>query len=69
MLFVALQHDELGMPFVFERLKEGMNLERAEAAPERLVLVARNLLIAKEQHLMLDESGSHLVERFITELS
>ena len=46
-----------------------MNLERAEVAAERLVLVAGNFLIAKEQHLMLDERGPHLVERALAEFS
>ena len=60
MLFVALQHDELRMALLLERLQVGMNLERAEVTPERLVLVAGNFLIAKEQHLMLDERFTHL---------
>jgi hypothetical protein len=69
MLFVALQHHELRMALVFERLQIGMNLERAEVAPERLVLVAGNFLIAKEQHLMLNECSSHLVKGSIAEFS
>jgi hypothetical protein len=57
------------MALVFERLQVGMNLERAEVAPERLVLVAGNFLIAKEQHLMLNECGPHLVKGAIAKFS
>jgi hypothetical protein len=57
------------MALVFEWLQIRMNLERAEVAAERLVLVASNFLIAKEQHLMLNERGSHLVERALAEFS
>jgi hypothetical protein len=57
------------MALVFERLQVGMNLERAEVAPERLVLVAGNFLIAKEQHLMLNECGPHLIKGSIAEFS
>src|SRR5271155_1364145 len=46
-----------------------MNLQRAEAARERLVLIARNLLITEEQHLVLDECGADFVEGLIAELA
>ena len=46
-----------------------MNLERAEAASERLMLIARDFLVAKEQHLMLNECGAHFVERVLAEIS
>jgi hypothetical protein len=64
---IALQYHELRMTLVFERLQERMNLQRAEPTPENLVLFARDLLVAKEQHLMLEKRRPHLVERRIVE--
>src|SRR5208283_55952 len=57
------------MPLVFERLQVGMNLQRAEAAREVLMLVARDFLIAKEQHRMLDERRSQFFKDLVADLS
>ena len=57
------------MPLVFERLQVGMNLQRTEPARESLTLIARDFLIAKEQHLVLNECCPHLVERVVADLS
>jgi hypothetical protein len=57
------------MTLVFERLQDRMNLQRAEPTPEILVFVARYLLVAKEQHLMLEERRPQLVESRVVEAS
>ena len=67
MLRIALQHHELRMTLVFERLQERMNLQRSEPTPEILVLLARDLLAAKEQHLMLEERRTQLAESRVLE--
>src|SRR5438270_12688749 len=46
MLLVAAQDYELGMSLVLQRLQKRMYLQRAKAAAEMLVLLARYLLIA-----------------------
>ena len=40
-----------------------MNLQGAEAPAEILMLLARDLLVAEEQHLMLEERRAQLRER------
>jgi hypothetical protein len=57
------------MPFILERLKIGMNLEGAESSSEGLVLIACDLLIAKEQYLVLDERIAELCKRGVSRLS
>ena len=39
-----------------------MNLQRTEAPPEILMLLARDLLVAEKQHLMIEEGRAHLRE-------
>src|SRR5262245_51370910 len=61
-LLVARQHDEFRMPEILQRLQKRMNLERTETTPEVLVLLAGDLLVAEEQHLMLEKRRAHLRE-------
>ena len=45
----------------------GVHGQLAEEAPERLLLVGRHVLVAEEDHLVLDEGVVHLLERGLVE--
>jgi len=44
---ISLEYDEFRMSFFLKRLLEGVNLQGAELARERFLLILRDLLIAK----------------------
>src|SRR4029450_8657859 len=57
-----------GMTLLLERAQERMHVEPAKAAPERLVLLARQALVPEEQHPMPQEPGLELGEGVVAEL-
>src|SRR3546814_10586757 len=59
-LRVLADREDLGVPF--QRHVARMDVERAEAAAEGLVLLLRHLLVAEEYDLVLDEGPPDLIE-------
>jgi hypothetical protein len=66
--FIAPQDHELRVAFIFQRLQKRMDLERAESASKFLMLFPRDLLIAKEQHLILKKCLAHDVKAVLVQI-
>ena len=66
-LLVRLDYENLGM-IRYPGRRRRMHVEPAEAAAERLVLLDRQLLLAKEEHQMIHERIVHILELPVSEL-
>src|SRR5262245_11638767 len=63
---VGVYHEDLGMPLELRRRRR-MEVQLAEAPPERLVLLDREVLVPEEDDAIVDEGAVDLLERHLVE--